>query len=110
MGYRSGCTGFFFELVSRWNDRLHQTIQLHYANCFVVDKIIGEPTGAYYRLQQAGASERKQQLFLRGMTNGNMAERDRLMSYTTGEFYSEMSLFITECEQKNKELDKLKKK
>lgn len=47
---------------------------------------------------------------MRGMTNGILSERDRLLSYTVGEFYSEMSLFITECELKEAELEKLKQK
>lgn len=44
------------------------------------------------------------------MVNGNLAERDRLTSYTIGEFYAEFSLFITECDIKQKEFDKLKHK
>jgi hypothetical protein len=52
----------------------------------------------------------KQQLFMRAMASGLLAERDRLLTYTMGEFYQEMSLFITECEEKNRELEKLKNK
>jgi len=63
----------------------------------------------YATLSRQAQQERKQQLFLRGMANGNLAERDRLLSYTIGEFYSEMSLFIEECEIKEKEFEKLKK-
>lgn len=44
------------------------------------------------------------------MTNGNLAERDRLLEYTVGEFYSEMSLFIEECEMREKEYEKMKNK
>lgn len=47
---------------------------------------------------------------MRSMTNGVLAERDRLLNYTIGEFYSEMSLFITECEIRERELEKLKLK
>ena len=110
MGSRYGSTGFFFGMVDRWHQRLHQSLYVHYANCFTSETIVGEPKGAYYRLQQVSTGERKQQLFLRAMTNGNLQERDRLLSYTVGEFYSEMSLYITECDQKNKELENLKRK
>lgn len=44
------------------------------------------------------------------MTNGVLAERDRLLHYTIGEFYGEMSLYITECDERNRELEKLKAK
>lgn len=54
--------------------------------------------------------ERKQQLFLRGMTDGNLAERDRLLYYTVGEFYNEMSLFVQEQEERKAELDKTRGK
>jgi hypothetical protein len=63
----------------------------------------------YAVLQRQANQERKQQLFLRGMTNGVLMERDRLLSYTTGEFYSEMSLFISECEVREKEYEKMKR-
>jgi hypothetical protein len=55
-------------------------------------------------------SDRKQQLLFRGMTNGNLSERDRLLHYSIGEFYSELSLFITECDEKNAEIEKIKNK
>jgi hypothetical protein len=44
------------------------------------------------------------------MANGQLADRDRLLTYTIGEFYQEMSLFLMECKQKNEELEKLKSK
>lgn len=47
---------------------------------------------------------------MRSMTNGNLSERDRLLSYTIGEFFAEQSLFITECEEKAREIEKLKNK
>ena len=71
---------------------------------------MGAPQGVYALLQRQANQERKQQLFLRGMTNGVLMERDRLLSYTVGEFYSEMSLFIEECEQREKEYEKMKNK
>lgn len=72
--------------------------------------MIGAPQGVYADLQRQANQERKQQLFMRGMVNGNLAERDRLLAYTVGEFYSEMSLFIEECEQRDKEFEAMKKK
>lgn len=47
---------------------------------------------------------------LRAMANGSIAERDRLLQYTVGEFYQELSLFLEECAAKKKELDKLKER
>ena len=47
---------------------------------------------------------------MRSMTNGVISERDRLFSYTVGEFYQELSLYIQEVETKNKEYEKLNKK
>lgn len=47
------------------------------------------------------------QLMMRSITGGIISERDRLFQYTTGEYYQELSLFITETEQKNKELEKI---
>lgn len=44
------------------------------------------------------------------MVKGNLAERDRLLTYTIGEFYQEFSLFLTECDIKEKEMEKLKNK
>jgi len=46
----------------------------------------------------------------RSITNGVISERDRLFSYTVGEYYQELSLFIQECETKQKEYEKLNKK
>ena len=45
---------------------------------------------------------------MRAITNNIISERDRLLQYTIGEFYQEMSLFIEECNIKQKELDKIK--
>lgn len=44
--------------------------------------------------------ERKNQLFIRAITNGVISERDLLLSYTIGEYYNEMSLFIEEQEKR----------
>lgn len=49
-------------------------------------------------------------LMQRSIVNGVISERDRLLNYTVGEFYTEMSLFITEVEKKNKEIEKITKK
>jgi hypothetical protein len=63
----------------------------------------------FSKLDNIAKQDRKQQLFLRSMTGGNLAERDRLLEYTTGEFYQEFSLFITECQEREKEMEKFKK-
>lgn len=44
------------------------------------------------------------------MTNGVLSERDLLLSYTIGEYFNEMSLFIEEQEKKKKELAEIKLK
>jgi hypothetical protein len=53
--------------------------------------------------------ERKLQLLIRGMTEGVISERDRLLNYSIGEFYQELSLFIEEGEARKKYLDGLNK-
>jgi len=60
-------------------------------------------------MQKAADSERSMQLMMRSMTNGVISERDRLFSYTVGEFYQELSLFIQETETRNAEYKKLNK-
>lgn len=49
-------------------------------------------------------------LMARAITGGVISERDRLFSYTIGEFYQELSLFIQEQETKQKEYEKMNKK
>lgn len=49
-------------------------------------------------------------LMQRSLVDGVLSERDRLLQYTVGEFFQELSLFLQEVEQRNKELEKLKKK
>jgi len=44
---------------------------------------------------------------MRGITDGVLSERDRLLQYTVGEFYQELSLFLEEVERKEKQLKKL---
>lgn len=61
-------------------------------------------------MQKAADSERSMQLMARSITGGVLSERDRLFEYTVGEYFQELSLFIQETEQKNKELEKLNKK
>lgn len=46
-------------------------------------------------------------LMQRSIVGGVISERDRLLNYTVGEFYTELSLFIQEVETKNKELEKM---
>lgn len=45
----------------------------------------------------------------RAITGGVISERDRLFEYTIGEYYQELSMFIQEVDQKNKEIEKLSK-
>lgn len=61
-------------------------------------------------MEKIAQSERSLQLLLRGMTGGNLAERDRLLQYTVGQFYQELSLFLEETAKKKKHLDQLKQK
>lgn len=49
-------------------------------------------------------------LMQRSIVGGIISERDRLLNYSVGEFYTELSLFIQEVETKNKELEKMYKK
>lgn len=50
------------------------------------------------------------QLMARSITGGVLSERDRLFEYTVGEYMQELSLFIQEVEQKQKEYEKMNKK
>lgn len=61
-------------------------------------------------MKEIAEGNRKQQLFLRAMTNGVLSERDRLYEYTIGEFYNEFSLFITECQEKERQMEEIKTK
>jgi hypothetical protein len=54
--------------------------------------------------------ERKLQLLLRGMTGGRVSERDRLLHYTVGEFYQELSLFLEEGQRREKQLEEIRNK
>lgn len=55
-------------------------------------------------------AERNVQLMMRSMTNGVLSERDRLLQYTVGEMYQELSLFIQEQEIRAKDMEKSFKK
>ncbi len=61
-------------------------------------------------MEDIARHERKLQLLIRGMADGVISERDRLLQYGIGEFYQELSLFIEESETRKKYLDNLKKK
>lgn len=50
------------------------------------------------------------QSLMRAMVEGVPSERDRLLQYSIGEFFQELSLFIEESEERKKVLDKLKAK
>lgn len=58
-------------------------------------------------VQKAADAERNMQLMARSITGGVLSERDRLFSYTVGEYFQEMSLFIQEVETRNAELEKI---
>jgi hypothetical protein len=62
-----------------------------------------------YNVHKASQDERSTQLLIRSIANGSITDRDRLLEYSVGEFYQEMSFFFSEVELKNKELKKLKK-
>lgn len=51
-------------------------------------------------MQRIAEAERNMMLMQRSITGGVISERDRLLQYTTGEFYAEMSLFIQENEMR----------
>lgn len=55
-------------------------------------------------------AERNFQLMMRSITAGVLSERDRLLQYTVGEMYQELSLFIQEQEIKARDMDKAFKK
>lgn len=55
-------------------------------------------------IQRAADAERNMMLMQRAITDGVISERDRLLNYTIGEFYQELSLYIQEVETKNKSL------
>lgn len=50
--------------------------------------------------------ERQLQLLLRAIAKGVVSERDRLLGYTIGEVYQELSLFIEEGELRQRALEK----
>lgn len=52
--------------------------------------------------------ERQTQMFIRTITKGDIHNRDLLLSYPVGDFYNEMSLFITEEEMKRKAFEEAK--
>lgn len=61
-------------------------------------------------MQKAADAERQMMLMQRAIVNGVISERDRLLQYTVGEFFQELSLFITEVDTRNKEIEKIGKK
>lgn len=61
-------------------------------------------------LQKVADAERQMQLMMRAIVSGVISERDRILQYTTGEFFQELSLYIQEIDIKNKEMEKAFKK
>lgn len=47
---------------------------------------------------------------MRSMVSGVLSERDRLLEYSVGEFYQELSLFMQETETRKKEFEKMNNK
>jgi hypothetical protein len=47
------------------------------------------------------------QQLLRSITEGVPSERDRLLTYTVGEFYQELSLFLESAAKQKKQLEEL---
>lgn len=47
---------------------------------------------------------------MRSITGGVLSERDRMLEYSVGEWYQELSLFLQESEMRQKEYEKLNKK
>lgn len=50
-------------------------------------------------------NQRNDQLFARAVTNGVLSERDRLLTYSVGEYFNEKSLFIEEGEKIKKKME-----
>lgn len=71
-----------------------------FSNCF--DSSKPQTLTIEQRLAYNARQERKTQLFIRAVTAGVISERDLLLSYTIGEFFNEMSLFIEEQDIKAK--------
>lgn len=63
--------------------------------------------GARHLVGAIAQNERKLQLTLRAMTNGVITERDRLLQYTVGQVYQELSLFLEETARREKQLKEL---
>jgi hypothetical protein len=104
--YEAHC--FFFELAHKSHRALHDFLKSSFSNCFSETK---RERGSFsVEVQRAADSERNMQLMLRSITAGVLSERDRLLQYTTGEYYQELSLFIQEVEAKNREIEKMYKK
>lgn len=53
-------------------------------------------------IDDAARGERQLQLLIRTMTHGVLSERDRLLTYSVGEFYQELSLFLEEADRRKK--------
>lgn len=88
--------------------RLFATLKSSFKNCFNPSE---RHAGSFtLEIQRAADAERSMMLMQRAITGGIISERDRLLQYTTGEFYTELSLFLQEVETKNKETEKMFKK
>lgn len=61
-------------------------------------------------MQHSARGERREQLFIRALTGGVLSERDYLLSYTVGEYFQELSLFIEESEKRNKQMEEIRRK
>jgi hypothetical protein len=55
-------------------------------------------------------SQRKMQMLMRVIAQDSITDRDRLLFYTIGEFYNEMSLYIEQQELRKKAIEESKRK
>jgi hypothetical protein len=55
--------------------------------------------------QLAEQNNVQMQLFMKAATNNSLIERDRLLEYSVGSYYNELSLFIKQSQKSNKNMD-----
>ena len=95
--------------MDKQNELLWSGLKGAFPNCFDGHPI--STNGSALKLiNEITRRERKLQLLIRCMTEGVLSERDRLLNYSVGEFYQELSLFIEESEERKKYIDSVKKK
>jgi hypothetical protein len=60
-------------------------------------------------MQYSARQSRREQLFLLAITKGVLSERDRALTYSIGELYQDMSLFIESSEKQQAAMEKARK-